>query len=426
MSLFRFPTVAASCALLVLMICLGSPCLSQQQPPELPEAEQKQYELFRERFIKHKSWLSGASFSVMHAGTEESFKEGGGTIELLVSIDDPEEILAVVQAEGFEPFKTRVRKLLTNQEPIIRGFGAIWLFVISGTEFKKDIARLLDDKPEGPPVSELAQLVPNLDRYLAAMVLGAMEATEYAPRLLELLRSPDADDRTGAIQGLRSMHLKEHANEIAKLLSNEDDNVQAAAICTLAEFDATEFVEEIARMFTAPLSSTDVRTIAGNTLVRFNGKKWIKDIAALLDNRHRKGHAAIWLALLDAKEFTPKIARLLDDSNPIIRCDALTALGILDAQEYQTQIASHLADQEEFVQPFAAVALLLMSEQSHSNEVLEFIHAEWQTPELAGVANDPTAYFSARINVHSLLAERQKQLTSRAIENWKKIDSAKK
>ncbi|MEZ6034563.1 MAG: hypothetical protein R3C17_15815 [Planctomycetaceae bacterium] len=130
--------------------------------------------------------------------------------------------------------------------------------------------------------------------------------------------------------------------------------------------------------------------------------------------------------MLDAKEYTPKIARLLDDSNPIVRCDALTALGILDAQEYQTQIAAHLADKEAFVQPFAAVALLLMSEQSNSNEVLEFIHAQWRAPELAAVANDPTDYFSRRIHIDSLLADRKLLLTLRAVENWKQIDSANK
>ena len=424
MRLFRSRLVVAFCNVLFLMAGMASAGASQQ-PTELQAEEEKAYELIRQRFIKHKSWLTWVSFSVIHAGTEANIKDGAAAIQFLASLEEPEQVLKIVRSEGFAPFKDRVRNLLTNRGPIVRGYGAIWLFVIADTEFKKDIARLLDEKPGGLPDSDLERLVHNKDRCIAARVLGEMGATEYAPTLLALLGSSDANDRIGALQGLGLMRLKEQAKEIAKLLSDEDSDVQTAAIQTLAELDATEYAADIAQVLTSR-DSIDVPPTAMYALVRLNGKKWIKDVASLLESDFHKSDAATALALFGAKEYTPMIARLLDDNNALVRCDAAIAIGILDAQEYKTQIAAHLADQEEFVRAYAAVALLLMSDPSNSNEILEVIHAEWKVPELASIASDPAAYFGARIGLDSILEQRQQQLTLRAVENWEQINPAHK
>jgi hypothetical protein len=69
---------------------------------------------------------------------------------------------------------------------------------------------------------------------------------------------------------------------------------------------------------------------------------------------------------------------------------------------------------------------VVQSEGFQPFKVLEVIHADWKDPALASLANDPAVHFSARINLHSVLAERQQQLTLRAVENWQRIDSGRK
>jgi HEAT repeat protein len=356
----------------------------------------------------------------MHTATEEGFKAAAETLDLLATAENPDQILRAIEADGLNAFKAKVRNLLTNPDPIVRGFGALWLFVITGSECKQDIAKLLDERPDGPPLSE-RNLLHTMDRCMAAQVLGQMGAKEYAPRLLALVRSSDPHDRAAAVSGLGAMRLKEHVQEIAKRLSDDDSAVQTSAVVALAELDATEYGDEIARLL-IPLG--DAREAAIYALVKLNGpngKKWVKDIAALLNDRFDRRDAAKALALLSAREYTPQIAQLIDDPDLLARNDALIALGILDAKEYQKQIAAHLQD-EPFVRTHAAVALLLMSSQSNSDEIRDVIHAEWKLPELASSADDPAGYFSARIVLNPILKERRRQLTERAVETWKRID----
>lgn len=413
---------------------------TQQRPvTKLSPLEETELAEILKRFEEHKDWLSGASFALMHSATEPGFTEAKETIDVLLYLEKIDQITAAVQKVGLKAFKAKVAKLLKNPDPAIRSYGVVWLLVLGGTQYKQDIAKLLDDKP-GTPADRFERLSYNIDRCVAAMALGEMGATEYVPRLVALLKSSDGNDRTGAVRGLRSMGAKEHAKQIADLLSDEndilsDDDVRTAAIKTLAEFDATECAEQIASVLKEVVVSPEVVAAAGYALARLNGKAWSKDIATQLNDSTAQGDAAKALALLDAKEYTKEIARLLDAHDSIlssgIRSDALIALGILDAQDYRTQIAGHLQEEDTDVRSYAAVALLLMGDQEHSEEIRDVIHAEWNNPRF-GFANDPVAHFSARIRLQrkyesdSLLEDRRQQLTQRAVEHWKQINRSEK
>ncbi|MBC7817547.1 MAG: HEAT repeat domain-containing protein, partial [Planctomycetaceae bacterium] len=359
------------------------------------------------------------------------FKEAKETIDVLLYLEKIDQITAAVEKVGLKAFKTKVAKLLKNPDPAVRSYGVVWLLVLGGTQYKQDIAKLLDDKP-GTPADRFERLSYNIERCVAAMALGEMGAKEYAPRLVALLKSSVGYDRTGAVRGLRSMGAKEHAKQIADLLSDENDilsydDVRTAAIKTLAEFDATECAEQIASVLKEEVVSSEVAAAAGYALARLNGKAWSKDIATQLNDPTAQGDAAKALALLDAKEYTKEIARLLDAHDSRIRSDALIALGILDAQDYRTQIAGHLQEEDTDVRSYAAVTLLLMGDQEHSQGIRDVIHAEWNNPRF-GFANDPVAHFSARIRLQrkyesdSLLEDRRQQLTQHAVEHWKQIN----
>ena len=110
------------------------------------------------------------------------------------------------------------------------------------------------------------------------------------------------------------------------------------------------------------------------------------------------------------------IAQMVEDSDPLVRCDALIALGILDAKEYSRNMAAHLQDKEAYVSAYAAVALLIMGDQTHSKDIVQVVGSE-----IASDGQDTTGYFRRRIKLHSVLAERQRQLTQRAADAWERL-----
>jgi len=234
------------------------------------------------------------------------------------------------------------------------------LAVIGDLKYKKDIAKLLKDKNHTLPKSEdnLESTFKNFDRSRAAMALGLMGAKEYAPNLSILLRSPDADDKAGATLGLGYMCAREYISNIANLLDDDNEQVQVSALEVLGEFDATEYSKKIASLLNSRTGSMVIET-ACYTLARFNSKEQASELARLLNERFRKGYAAKALALLGAKEYAENIVQLIEDDDPLVRSDALIALGILDNKDYINKIATHLQDKKIFVRAYAAVLYYL-------------------------------------------------------------------
>jgi hypothetical protein len=77
--------------------------------------------------------------------------------------------------------------------------------------------------------------------------------------------------------------------------------------------------------------------------------------------------------------------------------------------------------EDTFVRPYAAVALLLMGDDKYSNEIIETIQFN-NTSESAKTA----AYFAQYIRLYPLVAERQRQLSIRAKEEWTRVFHATK
>lgn len=397
---------------------------SQTLSAQLAPGEQKDYELLKKRFRIHEDLLNAAAWTLCHCADEKEVKALEKTLNLLQAFSDTNQVAKLVDAGGIKTFKNSIATLLKNKDPVVRGFGAILLAVIGDPAYKSEIAGLLADKSGRPPKEE-DRLLYNFDRSRAAMALGLMGAKEFAPRLSVLLRSSDGTDRAGAALGLGYMGAKEHINDLAKLLSDDEDQVQAAAMQALAELGAADCAKDIARLLTS-LGDPSVNETACYALVRLNAKEQARELAALLDHQFRKGNAAKALALLGAKEYTKDIARLTEDSEPLVRCDSLIALGILDAKEYVKDIAAHLRDKEPFVRAYAAVALLLMGDQEYSQGVEDAVLTEMKLPEIASDGVDTTAYFGVLIKLHPVVAERQQRLVARAVQEWQRINRSPK
>lgn len=392
--------------------------LAKQAAP-LSAVEQKEYELIAERFQTYENMLNAVGWTLCHCADEKEKKAAEKTLALFPAFVDTNKMSRLVEAGGIKGFKNEVSTLLTNKDSVIRGFSAILLAIVGDPSYKSSIAALLSDK-NGLTEKEAGNFFINFDRSRAAMALGLMGATEYAPRLAELLRSSDCNDRTGAALGLGYMGAKEHAPAIAELLTNDTEDDRAHAISALAELHATAYTKEIVKLLDT-FGNSSISEIACYALVRLDAKDEVDSISVLLHKKFIQGIAAKAIALLGSKKYTQKIAELLQNTNAIIRCDALTALGILQAKEYTDNIAVHLHDEVTFVRPYAAVALLLMGDDKYSDEIIETIQFN-NTIESAKT----TAYFAQYIRLYPLVAERQRQLSIRAKEEWTRVFHATK
>lgn len=385
------------------------------QPPakRLSPTEQKEYETIQKRFLdpRNEGLMNAGGWTLCHCADEKEVKKVEKALNRCQAFADSNQIPQIVEAGGITGIKGGVADLLKNKDSVVRGFGAILLAVIGDVTYKNDIAKLLKDKRGSPPESE-DKLFHNFDRSRAAMALGLMGAKEYAPKLSALLRSSDDSDRLGAALGLGYMDAREYVAEIAKLLDDDEDRVQIAAMQALGELEAKEQAESIAKLLTS-LGDPMLNETACYTLARLNAKEQKKDLAEVLREQFRKGHAAKALALLGAKEYTKDIAQLVEDGSALVRCDALIALGILDAKEHTISVAAHLQDGEAFVRPYAAVALVLMGDQTHTKDILALMRPEGKD----------TAEFSVEpyIKLHPVVQDRCNQLRARVNEELKRL-----
>lgn len=419
-------------ALICFVFCLGDTVSAQPPAAGISPGEQKEYDRIQKRLRDYKAHLIGASWTLCHCADQKELKNVEKTLDLIEAFEHTKGIPELVEAGGVKGVKIRFANLLKNKDPAIRGYGAVLLAVIGDAAYKNNIARLLEDKPAPPAKEErrspydddfgqaiIASVSYNIDRGQAAMALGLMGAKEYAPRLSELLSSPNESDRAGAASGLGCMGAKEHIDDIARLLVDDEDRVQTAAMGALAVLDAKEYAKDIAGLLTSGGDPMVCET-ACYALARLNAKEQAKELAALLKDEFRKGDAAKALALLGAREYIKEIARLTEDDRALVRCDAMIALSVLDAEQYVDKVAAHLQNEETFVRAYAATALLIMGDQTHSRDIVAVVRSGWKLPEMVSDRPDPTTYFGVRIELHPAVAERHRQLTIRAVKEWER------
>jgi len=125
----------------------------------------------------------------------------------------------------------------------------------------------------------------------AALVLGKLRATRYAPTIANFLQGTDADLKIAAVEALGHMGLREYAGVIAEQL-------------------------------------TEARTTASMDFK----SHWMLHVAM-------RG-----LAQLNVPDTAPAIAPLLSHELPEIRCQAAKTLGQLKAADYEADLTRLLAD----------------------------------------------------------------------------------
>jgi HEAT repeat protein len=278
---------------------------------------------------------------------------------------------AVQRAGGFENYRRNVITLLTNADPVVRGFSAVWLGALGDKRSTPDLLRLFRSK--GLPFGN-EQFLEGYDRGRAALALGVLGATEHASDLADALTSAPGNLRAGAALGLGYMKARQHAPAVADLLLDKDDQVVMAAIFALAEMNAKQYSARIATVL--PLNRDPAVTESAlYALAAMKSEQQTGEIASLLKHEFKSGDAAKALALMGAKAQASAIAELLKDENPLRRCDALLALGILKARDYEDQAAACLDDPQGNVRAYAAWSLVMMESTKRLPEVINLASA---------------------------------------------------
>ena len=114
--------------------------------------------------------------------------------------------------------------------------------------------------------------------------------------------------------------------------------------------------------------------------------------------------------VLGAAQYTGG-AEMLKDQSPLVRCDALIALGIMHAVSQVSNVAGLLEDKQNFVRPYAAVALLLMQDQTQSRKI----------QALLGSDQVAMSRIDACVRLHPVLNGRSDELVAIAAAELQKL-----
>src|SRR5205814_678593 len=171
----------------------------------------------------------------------------------------------------------------------------------------KEIALLLnkpDKKTDYPPRTIRGQ---------AALVLSFLQASEFKTEIAKLLESPNIYDRSGACYALGEFKAIEYAASIASLLTKKDGDYyrdESPIDSLVAMGAASQFKKEIAASLDEGFAP-EVNKAAVYALAHLRSKEFAPQIGDLLTKKYRRGDAAKGLAIMGAKEYVPEIAQML-------------------------------------------------------------------------------------------------------------------
>ncbi len=182
------------------------------------------------------------------------------------------------------------------------------------------------------------------ERLAALERLKVLDTTgEHRAALIPLLHDPDTAIRWNAVNMLGETKDRTFAPQVAELLDADESpsdfgtSARAAAARVLGNMRATEYAPKLAQLMqdaNALLAQhPPFHEPACNYEVHY-GYQLLRE--------------SVWgLVKMDAKEFSPDIARLLTDRSKFIRCNAAWALGELRATEFQPGVATLLQDRAD-------------------------------------------------------------------------------
>jgi HEAT repeat protein len=196
--------------------------------------------------------------------------------------------------------------------------------------------------------------------------------------VVRLLEHESWEVQWAALRILTELDAGDHAPDIARLLDDPEHSVRERAIEALMKLGASEHADEIAGRL---LEESQEACAA---LIELCGKRYIPQFATMLKHKkgYIRGHGAMALGRLGAKEYAGAIADILRDENqgftiggmehltgPLreewglgpryrnFKENAIEALLLLDANEYAPDVARGLSHHDRWVRRAAMVTL---------------------------------------------------------------------
>jgi HEAT repeat protein len=398
------------------MALIASEALASPQATQTSDQERAQ---LRAKLEQHGDYVNSAMWALVHAAESET--EVRQFLETLAFIESPEpgnQNAPATNVKTAAEFKKKMADLLDSKDDVVCATAAIVLGALGDTAYVSRLAaELRSTVTRSSPIDERGC------RGRSATALGLLNAKEHAAELVPLLQSKNPYDRAGAAQGLGLMKATEHAKAVGALLArlhgarsadaNLSDRDDDSAIVALLEMGVgADYASEFELILKEPFG--EVRQSAMFALARIGGREHAAAIAPMLDDRFMKGHAAVTLAVLQAKDYTAAIAKLLKSSSSLDQKDAALALALMNARETSDEIAALLTAPEDFVRYYAAVALTVLDPQKYAARILPVVqpyHAQ--------------GYRLNKSDLHPLLSEEYSRLEQRFLDNLKTIEPRK-
>ncbi len=358
--ILRFMKHPTTTFLLLLLLSTVSVVSQQLVKPSLTEPNEIEFFVARFKQLEHLNVLQGAMWTVTHDYADfkkmsEKLKTFQTVFEAVGQYEsgDPKPL---AQVGGVKAFKETLSVWLRDDDQAIRSFAAVLIGISGDKAFAPQLATLIKEREGGDDEMMV------YDRGRAAFAIGLLGAAEYTPLLVAQLESKNQYDRSGAMSALARFNATEYAPRIAKLLNRQELGYHddTAPIYFLVETGtAKNYKAELLETMAGSLDG-EKSEAAMYALVSLNAKEFAPAIAKLLDDRFRKEEAAKALALLNATAYSDKIAALLKDESGLVRAAAALSLGVMKSSRHAKQVAALLADKEGYVHTYAAAALLLM------------------------------------------------------------------
>jgi HEAT repeat protein len=209
-------------------------------------------------------------------------------------------------------------------------------------------------------------------RRLAAEMLGRMESDSAIPHLVRLLSDPEPAVRASAVSSLGVLCADSAVNEIIPLLDDPDGHVREEALTVLPKLKviaSPELTTKISGLMMND-SSLSVQTKAIVALTKLGvGDEALSNLARRLNSPN----PPILISALETVSEIPSpsldlqpILNSLNNSSPLIRRAAISALGSLKDDSVSKRLVDHLTDSDEGVRKAAAKTLRHRSDESRA------------------------------------------------------------
>jgi AAA family ATP:ADP antiporter len=172
----------------------------------------------------------------------------------------------------------------------------------------------------------------------ALLLLPHLENIQLDHRVELLLEHPGPEIRTAACEYYARRQTMRFANSVFRRFEDKDPGVRAAAVDAFCAIGRDKAVRSVRPFLADP--DPRIRSAAVTGMIRYGGLDGVlvaaEALKALIDNSEpvMREHAARVLGAVGVKNFYQPVLQLMNDTDPRVRRQAITAAGVLKSPEF--------------------------------------------------------------------------------------------